>query len=700
MPVEIKKLSDQLSSEAYNQLRQSVIDASRSWGILTNFETIRIWDFRDLNQPEMVLETYPWSYIADSAEVHSLLAAEIFYKTLAVPAPEETLNAQAQEQIKVRDQADVEVGEEQTITAEQQRSERIEIAIRALSDKPSEVDLLGFADYATAMADFIGNKKTEKPLTIGIDAAWGMGKTTLMKLIRMQLEAPGPQGLPTVWFNAWKYDNEESLWAALVLQVLSQVRQRLRWLERARLTLELNLKRFDWKLLWGKILKYLVVYIFLVDILGGLAFGIATLWLADNLADSLKILGTYIKGVGLIGFLTALYAAGRQIFDSFTGPFDLKIGDYIRKPDYSEKIGFLGQFETDFKRVVDVVTAHGDRPLVIFIDDLDRCEPPKPVEIIEAINVMLDSEHCVFILGMDAQTVAGSIEAKYKDLLDYLIADDTSQNLSLGQRFLEKIIQINFRIPRTDRELMVSFIEANLDALEEKPAAKPDVEAVGRAKEHIRAGQKKGQSVTEAVGDLQTTQADIPEEVLKEAAQQVIAETFDDSEEVRLAIRQAVPYLGYNPRKIKRFINVFRLQSLIANRRGLLHRNIVELDVLSKWLLVATLWPDAVEAIVSDQNFAKRLYDAYDVREDLRARRADRGFPVLMKDKEFSAETAAMEAKLNAYLADPLIGPFVDTPDLIKLVEGLDTSAPEAFSQYLNLAQSSVDSSGKSSAVT
>ena len=31
------------------------------------------------------------------------------------------------------------------------------------------------------------NEKTEKPLTIGIDAAWGMGKTTLMQMVRDQL---------------------------------------------------------------------------------------------------------------------------------------------------------------------------------------------------------------------------------------------------------------------------------------------------------------------------------------------------------------------------------------------------------------------------------------------------------------------------------------------------------------------------------
>jgi hypothetical protein len=48
----------------------------------------------------------------------------------------------------------------------------------------------------------------------------------------------------------------------------------------------------------------------------------------------------------------------------------------------------LAQFEEDFNRVIDCVTQEGKWPLVVFIDDLDRCAPMKSVEVVEAINIL------------------------------------------------------------------------------------------------------------------------------------------------------------------------------------------------------------------------------------------------------------------------------------------------------------------------
>ena len=75
------------------------------------------------------------------------------------------------------------------------------------------------------------------------------------------------------------------------------------------------------------------------------------------------------------GFLTRSEA---ETIWQATGILDLKITQYIRSPNYQERVGFLSQFEEDFKRVIKSVTRGGKWPLVVFIDDLDRCAPPKP----------------------------------------------------------------------------------------------------------------------------------------------------------------------------------------------------------------------------------------------------------------------------------------------------------------------------------
>ena len=76
-----------------------------------------------------------------------------------------------------------------------------------LTDRPAEADALDFQPYIDSLADLIIDRSTSTPLTIGIFGQWGSGKTSLMQLIRTQVEAR-PR-YRTVWFNAWKYERED-----------------------------------------------------------------------------------------------------------------------------------------------------------------------------------------------------------------------------------------------------------------------------------------------------------------------------------------------------------------------------------------------------------------------------------------------------------------------------------------------------------
>ena len=505
-------------------------------------------------------------------------------------------------------------------------SEEIYIASRALADNPSEVDLLGFEDYAEALVDFIRNENTKEqlssgPLTIGIDAPWGMGKTTLMKMIKRSLSPEDEattqsSSYPVVWFNAWQFDQEESLWAAFALEILSQVRARLTVPQRAFFWLKLNWKRFD----WGRLLRSTfraLAYVVGISALGAVVFTLAAFGLGTTVGEIAEGIATYIKVVGGVGALAALYAAGKEVRERIAGPFELNIAQYVREPDYQERIGFFAQFKEDFKRVIEVVTSKGETPLVVFVDDLDRCSPPKPAEVIEAINLLLDARHCVFVLGMDARAVAASIEAKYRDLLPHLkdAGGRDRGGLTLGQRFLEKIVQINFRIPIADPSAVQSFLDANLSALaKQRPERRASVADI---EELIKAEQGKGTSLDAAVEAVRAARSEISKEDIDKAKQAIFAESFDESEDVRRAIVRAALFLAFNPRKMKRFINHFRLRALVANRRGLLNEGVIRLDLLAEWVIIETRWPDVIFALSTDRDLLRRLREAHQIQEKL-----------------------------------------------------------------------------------
>jgi hypothetical protein len=586
----------------------------------------------------------------------------------------------------------------QQTEVETQRIEQIDqVDSRALADVWSKDDHLGFREYAKALADFIKNPKTGRPLTISIDAPWGMGKTTLMHLVEDELKEtqaakpgkksaakqeqaePAPEKVevfPTVWFNAWKYDQEESLWAALVLEILDQIRRKPYFGPRRRIKLwaRLNWKRLDKEALLRKVLKSVGVVLGL-SLLGGLLYLAAViLFQVDPQRSPLQLLGDYIATVGILGFIGALYAVGKEAYDTLSGPFDLKIADYIREPNYKERVGFLGEFAADFERVVEAITDDGQRPLIIFIDDLDRCAPPKPTEIIEAINVLLDAKYCVFIIGMDTRAVAASIEVKYKDLEEYLVDDAPGKDLPLGYHFLEKIVQFNFRVPRASPEMITRFIRASLGAAERPAAPAPTTAEVSQAKEQIQEKIEAGKTETQAYQEVrqEAVQYGTASTVaaVEEARQQVFAISFDDSSAVEQAVQKAAPYFDYNPRKIKRFINYYRLQALIAKRLGLLDDKTIRLEPLATWLLITMRWPGVLEELSDNRDLFGQLKQAHEVGQYLK--QADRD-PKVIQD---------YEAGLN-----PQVKAWSEDAELITLLGEITQQSAGAWSTYFDLTQ-------------
>ncbi len=91
-----------------------------------------------------------------------------------------------------------------------------------VNDQPTMEDKLDFIPYVDTLVDII--KTGDTPLTIGVFGTWGSGKTSLMKMVQKRL----PKTFTVVWFDAWKYDKEDTLWRALLLSVLVEIRTKVK----------------------------------------------------------------------------------------------------------------------------------------------------------------------------------------------------------------------------------------------------------------------------------------------------------------------------------------------------------------------------------------------------------------------------------------------------------------------------------------
>jgi photosystem II stability/assembly factor-like uncharacterized protein len=80
----------------------------------------------------------------------------------------------------------------------------------ANSDAPAERledDLLGRAALVKRLSRFIRNPATAAPLVLSLQAPWGVGKTSVMKMLQNDLRRNS--SAYTVWFNAWHHQTED-----------------------------------------------------------------------------------------------------------------------------------------------------------------------------------------------------------------------------------------------------------------------------------------------------------------------------------------------------------------------------------------------------------------------------------------------------------------------------------------------------------
>ena len=90
----------------------------------------------------------------------------------------------------------------------------------SVGDQAANVDSLGFKPYVTAIAEFLLNPETKPPLTLSIEGEWGSGKSFFMKKLDEYLRKEGKR---TVWFNAWRHDKAEAVWAAFALSFITAI---------------------------------------------------------------------------------------------------------------------------------------------------------------------------------------------------------------------------------------------------------------------------------------------------------------------------------------------------------------------------------------------------------------------------------------------------------------------------------------------
>ncbi len=224
---------------------------------------------------------------------------------------------------------------------------------------------------------------------LAVDNKWGAGKTTFIKMWKKYLE----KEFKTLYFNAWENDAEGEALPALLAELSSLD------------TDGENKKDFE-------NVKNIAVKLF------KRAIPLLVKSLAKKYLDNEEF--SKIFGEAAEDFLSEQISEYNDKKENLE-EFKEKLGGYVKE------IG-------------------GNKPIVFFIDELDRCRPNYAIEVLEKIKHFFEVPGIVFVLSIDKEQLGHAVCGYYgSDKID-------------SDEYLRRFIDLEFSLPKPDKDKWVDYL--------------------------------------------------------------------------------------------------------------------------------------------------------------------------------------------------------------------------------------------------
>lgn len=258
------------------------------------------------------------------------------------------------------------------------------------------------------------------------------------------------------------------------------------------------------------------------------------------------------------------------------------------------------------------------RPVLVVVDDLDRCEPTFVVELIRGMQTILRSPRLVFILLGDRDW----IEECFTKVNEAMKGIHVGPEHEFGARFAEKAIQFSFVLPDISDDARRTYVRDVLGIKPEPSSQAAEFEAAspmnsafkGRVEAILRQDQ-----ALDRENAAQAVREDIEASPASEAVTRVVLSDLDRRLSLRAAADKTAEaatkhrlealssVLPANPRQIKRIINAITLLQEVARLEQSVQPGSTDWKILALWIILMIEWPKSWFTLSTYPGLANRV---------------------------------------------------------------------------------------------
>lgn len=242
----------------------------------------------------------------------------------------------------------------------------------------------------------------DEPLVISLDSEWGTGKTTFIQMWKDMLnnEEEYQEQFETIYFNAWENDYIKDPLLAIFTEIHSEINK-------------------------------------------------------DDKKQKLKTFFNKSKPLLKVGVSSALKLATAGILNLD----NVNLGDCTESEliDLAEKIGETGiqeifkerDIREKCKKELQELNKDGNKKIIFFIDELDRCRPTFAIELLEVIKHLFDIDNFTFIVSIDKEQLSHSVATIYGQNMD-----------TIG--YLRRFFDLDYKLPKVDLNKYIQIKNQNI----------------------------------------------------------------------------------------------------------------------------------------------------------------------------------------------------------------------------------------------